>query len=105
MNFSTRPDKFEELIKLIVDVEETQDEVKTIYWQDIFLFTYDVWKSADINTDFPNLGHKFNNFNFGATIAMEFQILSCNFKASKKVDIVKAYSFWLLGIYFLDDPI
>ncbi len=38
-------------------------------------------------------------------MVVEFQILSRNFKTSKKVDAVKAYLFQLLGVYLVDDPI
>ncbi len=37
-------------------------------------------------------------------MAVEFQILSCNLKTSKKVDVVKTYLFWLLRVYLVDDP-
>ena len=42
VNFSTRPDKVEELIQLILDDEEAQDMVRAIHFQDTFPFTYDV---------------------------------------------------------------
>ena len=103
VNFSSRPDKVEELIQLIADDEEARDLVRTIYFQDTFPFTYDVRRSADVNSDYPNPGHNVDNFKSGATVAVEFQILSRNFKASKKVDAVKAYSFRLLGVYLVDD--
>lgn len=77
--------------------------VRTIYWQDTILFIYDIWKSADVNSNFPNPKHEVNDFKSGKTVVLEFQILLHNFKASKKVDIVKAYLFRLLEIYFIDD--
>ncbi len=104
VNFSTRPDKVQELIELISDDEEALDVVRTIYFQDTFPFTYDVRESADVNSDFPDPGYDVDDFKAGATVAVEFQILSRNFKASKKVDAVKAYSFRLLGVYLVDDP-
>lgn len=79
--------------------------VRTIYWQGIFLFIYDIWKSADVNINFPYLGHNVNDFKSSVIVAVEFQILLCNFKAFKKVDDVKAYLFWLLGIYFVNNPV
>lgn len=77
--------------------------VKTIYFQDIFPFTYDVWGLADINSDYFNPKYNVNNFKLGAIMAVEFQILLQNFKVSKKVDVVKIYSFCLLGVYFVND--
>lgn len=78
--------------------------VRTIYWQDIFLFTYEVWKSADVNTDFPDPRYNVNNFMSGATVVVEFQIMLCKLKTCNKVDIIKTYLFRLLGIYLVDDP-
>lgn len=77
--------------------------IKTIYFQDIFLFTYDVRGSADVNSNYPDLGYDIDNCKLGATMTVEFQILLQNFKASKKVDVIKAYSFRLLGVYFVDN--
>ncbi len=37
-------------------------------------------------------------------MTVEFQILLRNFKASKKVDAIKAYLFRLLRMYLVDDP-
>lgn len=78
--------------------------VRIIYFQDTFPFIYDVKGSADINSNYPDPRYNVDNFKSGATVAIEFQILLRNFKASKKVDVVKAYSFRLLGVYFIDDP-
>lgn len=102
INLSIRPDKVKELIQLIVDNEKAWDVVKTIHWQDTFLFIYDDRKSADVNTDFPNSEYNVNDFKSDATVAVKFQILSHNFKAFIKVDAVKVYLFWLLGVYFVD---
>ncbi len=79
--------------------------VRTIHFQDTFPFIYDVRESADVRSDFPDPGHDVDDFKGGATVAVEFQILLRNFKASKKIDAVKAYSFRLLGVYLVDDPI
>lgn len=81
------------------------DIVKIIYFQDIFLFTYNIWKSANINNNFSNLGHNVNNFKVGVIEVVEFQILLYNFNDSKKVDVVKAYSLSLLGVYLIDNLI
>ncbi len=90
VNFSTRFDKVQELIELISDDKEALDVVKTIHFQDTFLFMYDVWESANVSSDFSDPGHDVDNFKMGATVVVEFQILSHNFKASKKVDAIKA---------------
>ncbi len=103
VNFSTRPDKIQELLELISDDEEALDVVRTIHFQDTFPFTYDVRGSANVSSDFPDSGHNVDDFKVGAIVAVEFQILSRNFKASKKVDVVKSYSFGLLGVYLIDD--
>ena len=42
INVLTRPDKIEELIHLIMYNKKTWNVIKTIYFQDIFLFIYDV---------------------------------------------------------------
>lgn len=86
-----------------MDEKEARNVVKIIHWQDKFPFTYDVWKSVDVNTNFPDPEHNVNDFKLGAIVAGEFQILLRNFKASKKEDAIKTYSFWLLGIYFVND--
>lgn len=88
-----RPDRVEELIQFIADDKEAQDVVRTIYFQDIFLITYDIWGLADLNSNYPEPGHNINDFKSGARVAVEFQILSQNFKASKKFDAMKAYLF------------
>ena len=67
-----RPNRVEELIQLIADDEEAWDIVRTIYFQDIFLFNYDVWGLADINSNYPDPGHDVNNFKSGAIMAVEF---------------------------------
>lgn len=36
-------------------------------------------------------------------MVIEFQILLYNFKASKKVNVIKTYLFQLLGMYFIND--
>ena len=103
VNFSTRPDKVEKLIQHIVNDKEDRNVVRIIYWREILSIIYDVWKSADVNNDFSNLRHIVNDFYLGMIVAVEFQILSCNFKAFKKVDNIKTYSFRLLEIYLVND--
>ncbi len=105
VNFSTRPDKVEELIGLINGNEEVQDIVKTIYYQDTFSFKYDVRKTTNVDADYLNPGHDVDDFKNGLRVAIGFQIVSRNFKASKKVDVVKAFSFRLLGVYLINDSV
>lgn len=105
VNFSMRPDKVKKLIELISRNEEVQDIVKTIHYQDIFPFTYNVRKTTNIDANYPNSSHDVNNFKNGSKVIVEFQIVSQNFKASKKIDAVKVFSFQLLGVYLIDNPI
>lgn len=72
VNFSTRLNKVEEFIKLIADDKEARDVVRTIHFQDNFLFTYDVCELADVNSNYSNSGHNVNNFKSGVTVAVEF---------------------------------
>ncbi len=104
VNFSTRSDKVQELMELIFNDKETLDMVKTIHFRDNFPFTYNVWELPNISSNFPDPGHNIDDFKAGAIVAVEFQILLRNFKASKKVDVVKAYLFQLLGVYLVDNP-
>ncbi len=62
VNFSTRPDKVEELIGLINGNKEVQDIVKTTHYQDTFPFTYNVQKTTNVDADYPDPGHDVNNF-------------------------------------------
>lgn len=101
VNFSTRPDKVEVLNELITGNEEVQDVIKAIHYQDTFPFTYDVRKSADMDADYPDPGHDVDDFKNWSKVAIEFQVLSRNFIASKRVDAVKAYSFRLLGVLYI----
>lgn len=64
-----------------------------------------MWKTTKIDADYPDPGHDMDNFRNGSKVAVEFQIVSQNFKASKKVDVVKAFSFQLLGVYLIDNPV
>lgn len=105
LNFLTRPNKVEKLIQLIKNDKEAWDIVKTIYFQDKFPFTYNIWRLVNINTNYPNLRHNVNNFKSGAKMAIEFQIMSQNFKASKKMNTVKAYLFQLLKVYFVNNQV
>lgn len=103
VNFLTRPDKVKELIQLITDDKEAQDVVRTMYFQDTFQFIYDVRRSANVSSNFLDPAHNVDDFISDATVAVKYQILSRNFKASKKIDAVKTYSFWLLGVYLVDN--
>ncbi len=67
---------------------------------------YDIRELAIVSSNFSDdPGHNVDDFKARATMAVKFQILLYNFKASKKVDVVKAYLFRLLGVYLIDDPI
>ena len=79
VNFSSRPDRVVELIQLIANDEKAWDMMKTIYFQDIILFTYDVRGLMDVNSDYFDPGHDVDNFKSGATLDVEFQILLQNF--------------------------
>lgn len=89
---------------MIIDNEEVHDIVQAIHIQDTFPFTYDVREAAGVEGDYPNPGHDVDDFKAGARVAVEFQLYSRNFKATKNIDAVKAYSFRLLGVYLIDDP-
>ena len=58
----------------------------------------------EIDRNYPNLGHDIDNFKARAKIAMKFQVNSRNFKARKKIDLVKRYLFRLLGLYLIGGP-
>lgn len=105
VNFSTRPNKVEELIEFISGNKKVQEIVKTIHYQNTFLFTYNVQKTTDMDADYLDPGHDIDNFKNGLKVGIEFQMVSWNFKAFKKVDVVKAVSFRLLGVYPIDDTI
>lgn len=72
INFSIRLNKVKELIQLISNDKEALNVVRTIYFQDIFLFTYDVQKLADVNSDFFNPKHNVYNFKEGVIVAVKF---------------------------------
>lgn len=78
--------------------------VKNIHFLDTFPFSYDVCKSVNINANFPKPGYNIDDFKAGAIVVVEFYILLRNFKASNKVDVIKAYSFWLLEVYLIHNP-
>lgn len=105
VNFSTRLEKVEELIQLITGNEKVRDIVRAIHFQDTFPINYDVRRSANVDDDYPDPGYDVDDLKTGATVAVEFQIHSRNFKASKKIDGVKTYSFRLLGVYPTTWPI
>lgn len=89
INFPTRPEKVQESDELNTDNKEVRDIVQAIHVQDTFPCTYGVWESADVNGDYPDPGHDVDGFKTEARVAVEFQLLSANVKASKKIDAVK----------------
>lgn len=58
-----------------------------------------------MSSDFPDSGYDIDDFKAGVIVAVEFQILLHNFKISKKINTVKVYSFLLLRVYLVDNPI
>lgn len=67
-----RSDKVKKLIQLIADDKKAWDVIKTIYFQNIFPFIYDVRGLADINSNYPDLEHNVNDFKLGARVAVKF---------------------------------
>lgn len=59
----------------------------------------------DINSNSLKLRYDIDNFKSGITVVVVFQILSYNFKTSKKVDTIKVYLFRLLEVYLINDLI
>ena len=57
----------------------------------------------EVDGDYPNPGDDIHIFKARAKMAMEFQVNSRNFKASKKIDVMKVYLFYLLRVYLVDD--
>lgn len=104
VNILIRFNKVEKLIQLIANNKKPWDVVKTIYFQYIFLFIYDIWGLANVNSNYSNSWHDVNNFKLGVTVAIKFQILSQNLKTSKRVNAIKGYLFWLLRVYLVDNP-
>lgn len=105
VNFSTRPDKVEKLIQLTINNDKTQDMAKTIYFQDIFQFTFDIQGSIDVKSNYSDLEYNVNDFKSDAIVPIKFQILLQNFKMSKKIDGVKVYLFYLLEVYLINNLI
>lgn len=104
INVSAKPDRVQELINLIEDDDEIKHTVQNLHDADTFPLRYDVCEETGVKNGFPDPGYDASVFKSGATVAVECQIYSRNFKASKKSDAVKAYSFRLLGLYLLDEP-
>lgn len=105
VNFFTRLDKVKELIKLINKNKEVKEIVQTIYYQNTFPFIYNMRKTTNLNIDYPDLSYNIDNFKNSSKVIVEFQIMSFNFKASKKVNAFKAFSFQLLRIYLINKPV
>lgn len=45
-----------------------------------------------------------HDFKARARVVIEFQIVSHNFKALKRIDAIKTYFFQFLGVYLIDKP-
>lgn len=103
INFLTRSEKIQELIKLITGDKEVKDIVTAIFLQDSSLFIYNVLNSAKVEDDFPDPEYNVDDVKVRATAAVEFQLVLRNFKTSKKINIMKAYLFRSLGVYLIDD--
>lgn len=88
----------------IIDKDKRKDKVQGLLDKNIFLFTYDVCKSAKMNANFPNPGYKISNFHSRAMIIAEVQTHLSNFKNTKKINAIKAYLFCLLGVYLINAP-
>lgn len=67
--------------------------------------TYNICKSANIKGNYQDSRHDVNDFKTKIRVAIEFQVVLCDFKVSKRVDAIKVYPFRLLGIYLIDKPI
>lgn len=78
---------------------------KTIYFQDIFQFTFDIQGSIDVKSNYSDLEYNVNDFKSDAIVPIKFQILLQNFKMSKKIDGVKVYLFYLLEVYLINNLI
>ena len=50
------------MIGLITDNKEIQDIVQTIYSQDQFPFTYNIFEETGVKGDYPDPGHDVGNF-------------------------------------------
>lgn len=56
--------------------------IKIIYFQNKFIFKYNLWRLADIDNNSLDLGHHINDFISGVKVVIELQIPLQNFKAS-----------------------
>lgn len=88
VNFIRRPNRIQKLRQLISHDNKALDIVRTMYFQDTFLFTYDVWELANVSNDFLEPGYDIDDLKTELTVVVEFQILTRNFKTSKKFNIV-----------------
>lgn len=84
LNLSIRFNKVEKLIQFIINDKNIWDIVKTIYFQNIFFFKYNIWKLTNININYLYLKYNINNFKLSILIIMKFYMLLYNFKFSKK---------------------
>lgn len=100
---STKLNRVQDLIDLISNNKKVHNIVQVIHIYDIFLFTYNVYKEVGVDGNYPNPGYNVDNFKAIIKVVVEFQINSRNFKASKKIDVVKAYLFRLVEIYLVNN--
>lgn len=67
------------------------------------MFIYNVHNLAKIKGEYPDRGHDVDNFKAEAMVAMKFQLVLKNFKASKKIDAMEVYFFFLLRVYLIEN--
>lgn len=72
MSFLTRLDKVQELIQLMGDKKEAQNIAKTIFFQDTFPFTYNVYISFGVLSNFTNPQYNINDFKSAAIVERKF---------------------------------
>ena len=72
ISFSTRPENISELIELIIDNKEVRDIIQAIYIQDIFPFTYSMYKFGNIKDNYLDPGQNVNDFKAGVRVVIEF---------------------------------
>lgn len=62
-------------------------------------------KFVKIKGDYPDSKHNVNNFKAKLKIAIKIQLVSYNFKVSKKIDVIKAHFFCLLKVYSINKSV
>lgn len=58
-----------------------------------FFFTYNLCESTKVKSDYVDSKHDIDDFKIKIKIAIEFQLVFCNFKTSKKINAIKVYYF------------